>query len=90
MVFDHALWMFVCLRLLGGEPAAPGDTLVQYATELEIEYCRLRLGVDLRDVEDVDVNAIAAEEIRRANAAPLSQLSPVMISGGCSAKPNSR
>ena len=45
MVFEHILWMFVCLRLLGSEPAAPspGTTLFAYAAELEIQYCRLRI-----------------------------------------------
>ncbi|MGB8478580.1 MAG: hypothetical protein WCE63_07035 [Acidobacteriaceae bacterium] len=45
MVFDHILWMFVCLRLLGAEPSfpRPGDSLVQYVAALEIEYCRIRL-----------------------------------------------
>ncbi|HET9100687.1 MAG TPA: hypothetical protein VFN62_09875 [Acidobacteriaceae bacterium] len=45
MVFKHILWMFVCLRLLGAEPAVPrlGDSLVQYAATLEIEYCRRRV-----------------------------------------------
>ena len=45
MVFDHILWMFICLRLLGAEPAVPkhGDSLVQYATTLEIEYCQMRI-----------------------------------------------
>ena len=43
MVFEHILWMFVCLRLLGCEPAAPspGMTLFAYAAELEIQHCRL-------------------------------------------------
>lgn len=45
MVFDHILWMFICLRLLGAEPSVPkpGDSLVQYAAALEIEYCQLRI-----------------------------------------------
>ncbi len=45
MVFEHILWMFVCLRLLGSEPTAPtpGITLFAYAAELEIQYCRLRV-----------------------------------------------
>lgn len=45
MVFEHILWMFVCLRLLGSEPAAPstGMTLFAYAAELEMQYCRLRV-----------------------------------------------
>jgi len=45
MVFEHTLWIFICLRLLGVEPAVPkpGDSLVQYAAALEIEYCRLRI-----------------------------------------------
>ena len=44
MVFEHILWMFVCLRLLGSEPAdpSPGMTLFAYAAELELQYCRLR------------------------------------------------
>ena len=44
MVFGHMLWLFVCLRLLGCEPAAPspGMTLFAYAAELELQYCRLR------------------------------------------------
>ncbi len=44
MVFEHILWMVVCLRLLGSEPAAPspGMTLFAYAAELELQYCRLR------------------------------------------------
>jgi len=43
MVLKHILWMFVCLRLLGSEPAAPssGLTLCEYAAELEMQYCRL-------------------------------------------------
>ena len=43
MVFEHILWMFVCLRLLGSEPAdpSPGMTLFAYAAELELQYCRL-------------------------------------------------
>jgi hypothetical protein len=45
MVLEHILWMFVCLRLLGGEPAgpSPGMTLSAYAAELELQYCRLRV-----------------------------------------------
>ncbi len=45
MVFEHILWMFVCLRLLGCEPTAPspGMTVFAYATELELQYCRLRI-----------------------------------------------
>ncbi len=45
MVFEHILWMFVCLRLLGSEPAdpSPGMTLFAYAAELELHYCRLRV-----------------------------------------------
>ena len=44
MLLEHILWMFVCLRLLGSEPASPspGMTLFAYAAELEIQYCRLR------------------------------------------------
>lgn len=44
MVFEHILWMFVCLRLLGCEPVnpSPGITLFAYAAELELQYCRLR------------------------------------------------
>ena len=44
MVFEHILWLFVCLRLMGSEPAAPspGMTVFAYAAELEIQYCRLR------------------------------------------------
>lgn len=45
MVFDHILWMFICLRLLGAEPSTPipGDSLVHYAVALEIEYSQLRI-----------------------------------------------
>ncbi len=45
MVFEHILWMFVCLRLLGSEPAAPTPdvTLCEYAAELELQYFRLRI-----------------------------------------------
>ena len=45
MVFDHILWMFICLRLMGGDPPTPSpeDSLVQYAAALEIEYCQLRI-----------------------------------------------
>ena len=45
MVLKHILWMFVCLRLLGSEPAAPspGLTLCEYAAELEMQYCRVRM-----------------------------------------------
>ncbi len=45
MVLKHILWMFVCLRLMGSEPAAPspGLTLIEYAAELEIQYCRIRI-----------------------------------------------
>ncbi len=45
MVFDHIIWMLICLRLLGVEPAVPkpGDSLIQYAAALEIEYCQLRI-----------------------------------------------
>jgi len=43
MVFEHILWMFVYLRLLGSEPITPssGTTLCEYAAELEVQYCRL-------------------------------------------------
>lgn len=45
MVFQHILWMYVCLRLLGSEPAVPlpGVTLFEYAATLEIQYCELRI-----------------------------------------------
>lgn len=45
MIFQHILWMYVCLRLLGSEPVAPspGVTLLEYAATLEIQYCRLRI-----------------------------------------------
>ena len=45
MVFQHILWMYVCLRLLGSEPALPppGVTLFEYAASLEIQYCQLRI-----------------------------------------------
>ena len=45
MGFQHILWMYVCLRLLGREPAVPlpGVTLFEYAASLEIQYCRLRI-----------------------------------------------
>ena len=45
MVFEHILWMFVCLRLLGSESAdpSPGMTLFAYAAELELQYCRRRI-----------------------------------------------
>lgn len=49
MVLKHILWMFVCLRLLGSEPAAPspGLTLFAYAVELELQYCRVHVSVDV-------------------------------------------
>ena len=45
MVFEHILWMFACLRLLGSEPVnpSPGMTVFAYAAELELQYCRLRV-----------------------------------------------
>ena len=45
MLLEHILWMFVCLRLLGSEPASPspGMTLFAYAAELELQYGRLRI-----------------------------------------------
>jgi len=45
MLFEHILWMFMCLRLLGGEPAnpSPGMTVLAYAAQLELQYCRLRI-----------------------------------------------
>lgn len=45
MVYEHVLWMLVCLRLLGSEllPLAHGDTLLSYAARLEVQYCRARL-----------------------------------------------
>jgi hypothetical protein len=44
---EHILWMFVYLRLLGSEPAAPSPsmTLFAYAAELEIQYCQLCVSV---------------------------------------------
>ena len=61
MVFEHILWMFVCLRLLGSEPAAPcvGMTLFAYAAELEIQYCRLW----------ISAGAAASSEARELDAA---------------------
>ena len=43
MVFEHILWMFVCLRLLGSEPPSPspGMTVFAYAAELEFQYCQI-------------------------------------------------
>ena len=48
MVFEHILWMFVWLRLLGSEPVnpSPGMTVFAYAAELEFQYCRLCVSVD--------------------------------------------
>ena len=44
-MFEHILWMFVCLRLLGSVPADPSPrmTLFAYAAELELQYYRLRI-----------------------------------------------
>ena len=60
MVFDHILWMFVCLRLLGSEPTAPspGITLFAYAAELELQYCRLRSSAGA-------ANSLQARELTR-------------------------
>ena len=49
MVFKHILWMFVCLRLLGSEPAAPSPvlTLCEYAAELEMQYWWIRISAGI-------------------------------------------
>ena len=45
MAFQHILWMYVCLRLLGSEPVvpSPGVALFEYAATLEMQYCELRI-----------------------------------------------
>jgi hypothetical protein len=42
-VFQQVLWMFVNIRLLGKQPnpSSPGESLIQYATALELQYCRI-------------------------------------------------
>lgn len=49
MILKHILWMFVCLRLLGSERAAPspGLTLCEYAAELEMQFRRLRISAGI-------------------------------------------
>jgi hypothetical protein len=84
MVFQHILWMYVCLRLLGSEPAfpLPGVTLFEYAATLEIQYCELRISAGAaarREARELTHNLIHVLGLPQA-AEPLPpSLLPVLL-----------
>jgi hypothetical protein len=61
--FQQVLWMYVNLRVLGKQPRSPlsGESLIQYAAALEIQYSRICVHLGLRRRRDA--SAIAARII---------------------------
>ena len=62
-VFQQVLWMHVNLRVLGKQPRSPlsGESLIQYAAVLEIQYSRICVHLGLKRRRDA--SAIASQII---------------------------
>jgi hypothetical protein len=57
LVFQRILWIMVCLRTAGEQPALPipGETLIRYAARLDRQFARI----------NVNCSAVSVQETRR-------------------------